>query len=77
MQIQVDIAFDQLVQLARRLPSTKWSQLKQEVEKKQHSGKDKEREDFKKLLLSGPTFSKTQLDAIAKTRKAINQWQTK
>ncbi len=35
------------------------------------------RNDFKTLLLNGPTFSKKQLDKIAKARKAINQWRTK
>lgn len=75
MQVQVDIGFDQLVQLAKRLPAKQWTKLKQEVE--EQAPKDKEREDYKKLLLSGPTFSKKQLDAIAKTRKEINQWRTK
>jgi len=75
MQAQVDIGFDQLVQLAKRLPATEWTKLKQAVEKEQ-SPKDKEREEFKKLLLNGPTFSKKQLDAVAETRKRINQWRT-
>ena len=75
MQAQVDIGFDQLVQLAKRLPATEGTKLKQEVEKEQ-SPKDKEREEFKKLLLNGPTFSKKQLDAVAETRKRINQWRT-
>lgn len=75
MQAQVEIGFEQLVQLAKRLPATEWTKLKQEVEKEQ-SPKDKEREEFKKLLLSGPTFSKKQLNAVAETRKKINQWRT-
>ena len=33
--------------------------------------------DLVSLLLSAPTYSKKQLDEIAKTRKAINQWRTK
>jgi hypothetical protein len=35
------------------------------------------REDFEALLLTGPTFSKKQLDSIAKTRRAINRWRSK
>ena len=31
MQVQIDIAFDQLVQLAKRLPVKQWAKLKQEV----------------------------------------------
>jgi hypothetical protein len=55
MQVQVDIEFDQLVQLAKRLPPTQWTKLKQEVETK--NPVYREREDFRKLLLGGPPFS--------------------
>ena len=75
MQVQVDIQFDQLVQIAKKLPANQWTKLKAEVETE--SKIDIEREEFKKLLLSGPTFSKKQLQTIAETRKAINQWRTK
>lgn len=75
MKVQVDIEFDQLVQLAKRLPATQWTKLKQEVETK--NPVDKEREDFRKLLLGGPTFSKKQLDTVAETRKKIDEWRTK
>jgi len=75
MQAQVDIGFDQLVQLAKRLPATQWTKLKEEVETQ--TPKDKDREEFKTLLLNGPTFSKKQLEAVAETRKRINQWRTK
>ncbi len=33
MQVQVDINFDQLVQIAKKLPDTQWNKLKEEVEK--------------------------------------------
>jgi hypothetical protein len=69
MRVQVDIGFEQLVQLARQLPQTQWKKLKQEVETPIPA--TTEREEFKKLLLSGPTFSKKQLDAIAETRKKL------
>lgn len=76
MQAQVNIAFEQLVQLAKQLPAKQWALLKQEVEK---SGQpeDKEREAFRQLLLNGPVFSQKQIDAIAKNRKAIDQWREK
>ena len=32
MQLQVDIGFDQLVQLVKRLPATQWTKLKAEVD---------------------------------------------
>jgi len=75
MQVQLDIEFDQLVQIAKKLPMKQWDKLKEEVEAKPAS--DSEREDFRKLLLNGPIFSKKQLKTIDETRKAINQWRTK
>jgi hypothetical protein len=74
MQAQIDIEFDQLVQLARQLPATQWAKLKQEVEVQ--APVDKEREDFRKILMNGPTFSKKQLDNIVETRKKIDEWRT-
>ncbi len=74
MQAQVEIGFDQLVQLVKKLPQTQWTKLKQEVETQIPI--DKDREDFRKFLLNGPTFSEKQLETIAKTRKKIDEWRT-
>ncbi len=75
MEAQIEIGFDQLVQLAKRLPATQWTKLKKEVDKEKVS--DKEVSDLETFLLTAPTFTKKQLDEITKTRKAINQWRTK
>ena len=75
MQVEVEIGFEQLVKLAKQLPVKKWAKLKQEVEKEQPA-LDKPA-DLESFLLNAPTFSKKQIDAIKKTRKAINQWRTK
>jgi len=75
MQLQLDIAFDQLVKLAKRLPKKEWMKLKQEVDQEHVNGKPIS--DLESFLLAGPTFTKKQLDEVAKTRKAINQWRTK
>ena len=32
MELYVDIEFEQLVEIAKKLPATKWSRLKAEVE---------------------------------------------
>lgn len=74
MQAEVNIDFEQLVQLAKKLPSTQWNKLKQQVEEKKYNSSD---DDLVSLLLSAPTYSKKQIDEIANTRKAINQWRTK
>lgn len=75
MQVQVDIGFDQLVQIAKRLPASQWTKLKKEVETAIQPSAT-EREAFRDLLLSGPTFSRKQLDNIAETRKMIDEWRT-
>ena len=69
MQAEVNIDFEQLVQLAKSLPSTQWKKLKKQVEEEKQNSSD---EELVSLLLSAPTYSKKQLDEIAKTRKAIN-----
>jgi len=75
MQVQVDIGFEQLLQIVKKLPATQLSKLKAEIEKDVTT--DKPKVDLETLLLNGPTATKKQLETIAKNRKAINQWRTK
>ncbi|TKK64090.1 hypothetical protein FC093_23335 [Ilyomonas limi] len=75
MQAQVEIGYDQLVKLVKQLPKKQWTQLKSEVEKNEVLTDTQS--DMLTLLLNGPTFSKKQLNEIAKARKEINQWRTK
>ena len=75
MQVQLDIEFEQLIELAKKLPAKQWTKLKQAVDKEQPSNSSPS--ELETFLLSAPTFSKKQLDEITKTRKAINQWRTK
>ncbi len=77
MQVQVDIGFDQLVDIAKSLSPKQWDKLKHEIEKKKSEENPSEFHDMETLLLSAPTFTKKQLDTIAKTRKAITKWRTK
>jgi len=75
MRVQLDIRFDQLVQIAKKLPTRQWTKLKQAVEKQENVAS----QTFKleNFLLKAPTFSKKQLELIENTRKEINQWRTK
>ena len=74
MQVQVDIAFDQLLKIVKTLPSGQLKQLKTEIEKEATGNSAV---DLETLLLNGPTATKKQLETIAKNRKAFNQWRTK
>lgn len=75
MQVEVDIAFDQLLKIVRKLPAGQLKQLGAEIEKEKIEKKSTV--DLKALLLSGPVATKKQLEIIEKNRKAINQWRTK
>ncbi len=74
MQVQVDIGFDQLLKIVRKLPSGQLKQLKAEIEKEAQNSKSV---DLEALLLNGPTATKKQLEVIENNRKVINQWRTK
>lgn len=74
MQVQMDIAFDQLLKIVKSLPSGQLSQLKAEIEKETNTKKNI---DLETLLLNGPVATKKQLETIENNRKAINQWRTK
>ena len=74
MQVQVDIGFEQLVKIAKKLPKTQWQKLKTEVESDDQRTVDSG--DLEAFLLNGPTFTKTQLKVIEENRKAINKWRT-
>jgi hypothetical protein len=76
MQVQVDLGFDQLVKVAKKLPAMQWQRFKEEVEKGAVEATNKTA-SLEALLLSAPTFTQKQLDTVDKTRKAINQWRTK
>jgi hypothetical protein len=74
MQVQVDIGFEQLVTIAKKLPKTQWQKLKSAVESDTQISTG---DDLEAFLLNGPTFSENQLKVIDDNRKAINKWRTK
>ncbi len=75
MPASTEIAFDELVRMAKKLPSAQWKKLKLEVD--QPIAHSKSKNELIELLLNGPTFSADQLEQIANTRKAIETWRTK
>ena len=73
MQVQIDIKFDELIQIVKKLPSGQLKQLKAEIEKDSKMTKGV---DLENLLLNGPTATKKQLEVIFNNKNAINQWRT-
>jgi len=74
MQVQVNIAFDQLLEMVKALPAGQLRQLKAEIEKESTTEKSI---DLESMLLNGPVATKRELETIENNRKAINQWRTK
>ncbi len=72
MQVQVDIGFEQLVTIAKKLPKAQSQKLKVEVEKENQLEIDNS--DLKTFLLNGPTLDKKQIKIIEDNRKAVNKW---
>lgn len=70
MPSKAHIEFDQLVHFARKLPKKKWAELKAAVELQQPEVNT----DLVEFLLSAPTFTDEQLDAVAEARESLSRW---
>jgi len=72
MQVEVDIAFDQLIKVIKNLPVSQLRKIKIEVEK---GVKIKQKKtELEEILLNGPTATKKQLEIIEGNRNEINKW---
>lgn len=69
MQAEVNIDFEQLMQLAKKLPSIQWGKFTKEVKEKNYKTSGR---GLASLLLSAPTHCKKQLDEIAAEKLLIN-----
>lgn len=72
MELHVDIGFEQLVQVLKKMPEKQWLKLKKVIDDKEIL--DKDREEYKNILLNGPTFSNEQFEILDDNRKLINKW---
>ena len=73
MQVQVNIAFDQLLKIVKALLTGQLKKLKAEIEKE---SKTEKLIDLETVLLTGPVATKRELETIENNGKAINQWRT-
>jgi hypothetical protein len=71
MQIQLDIQFDQLLQIIRKLPLKQKNLLKKELD---NESTVKTHSNLEQLLLSGPIATDEEIDRIENNRNALNQW---
>jgi hypothetical protein len=74
MQLQVNIPFQQLLDLIKSLPKSQQQLLRVELEK---VAENSTTDSLEKLLLSGPIAEKEDLYRISTNRKSLNQWRSK
>ena len=72
MQVEVDIAFDQLIKIIKNLPVSQLQKIQIEIEKGVKIEQNKT--DLEEILLNGPTANKKQLKIIEGNRNEINKW---
>ncbi len=74
MQLEINIPFQQLLDLIKSLPKSQQQILRVELEKVAVNSSTTTLEE---LLLSGPVAQKEDLDRIRANRKSFNQWRSK
>lgn len=75
MSVQINIGFEQLLEILKSLPKAKLNRLLTEI-KKEHDSELINNSDLEKLLLSGPVATKRELEKIEQNRNEINKWRT-
>ena len=75
MEIKVQVPFQQLLTLVKRLTPAQRARLRQELVDKKPFQKDKD--EFIEYLLNGPVYSRKEIKVIEENRKSIAAWRTK
>jgi len=78
MEVTVDIGYEQLVDLIKKLPAAKINELKSTLNESFIQEKAKgELSEFQNFLLTAPTMSADQYKQHTADRKHFNAWRTK
>jgi hypothetical protein len=75
MEMKVQVPFQQLLTLVKRLTPAQRARLRQELFDKKPVQKDKD--EFIEYLLKGPVYSEKEIKVIEENRKSIAAWRTK
>ncbi|MBU0696207.1 MAG: hypothetical protein KKE39_06725 [Bacteroidetes bacterium] len=75
MEMKVQVPFQQLLTMVKRLTPAQRERLRQELADKRPAQKDKD--EFIEYLLSGPVYSDKEINVIEENRKSIAAWRTK
>jgi len=75
MEMKVQVPFQQLLKLIKKLTPAQKARLRQELNEEKSSPKDKD--DFIEYLLNGPVYTDKEIKTIQENRKSIAAWRTK
>jgi hypothetical protein len=75
MALKAQIPFQQILTVVKTLTPAQKARLREELTDK--SKKPKKLSGFTELLLTGPVFTKKQIETIQENRKSIAAWRTK
>ena len=75
MEMKVEVPFQKLLELVKRLPPTQQNKLMQELS--QNKYKKIKKNHFLDFLVKGPVYSEKEIAIIEQNRKSISAWRTK
>lgn len=75
MEIKVQVPFQQLLTLVKKLTPTQKARLRHELNDKKPTIEKKD--DFLEFLLKGPVYNEKDIAIIEENRKSIAAWRTK
>jgi len=75
MEMKVQVPFQQLLTLVKRLTPKQKARLRQELSEEKPLQKHKD--EFIEYLLNGPVYSDQEIKVVEENRKSIAAWRTK
>jgi len=75
MEMKVQVPFQQLLTMVKKLTPAQRARLRQELADKKPVQKDKD--EFIEYLLNGPVYSDSEINVIEENRKSIAAWRKK
>lgn len=76
MEIKVQVAFQQLLAMVKKLSRAQKLRLRQELDTNEQQPVENS-DDFINYLLNGPVYSDKESKVIEENRKSITAWRTK
>lgn len=75
MELKVQIPFQQLLTAVKSLTPSQKTRLRQELAE-ENLNAEEDKDEFIKMLLSGPVYNEKQIAVINDNRKSIAKWRT-